>query len=172
MMPMWETPDLGHFRAPDFDGDCRMGGLLTLLLVATAGFFFMFANLVMKLMTHMPAYIHYPAVGVAILAGCWFQACAFKGAQFGLVVVMVLGLEMLFSVIVARAFFGEIYSPANMAGIMLVIVGMGLVHLPTDARAVMERKDEVFSDVEIRKGPRRPPGDDLGDRENRTTGAI
>ena len=131
-----------------------MGSLLTLLLVAAAGFFFMLANLALKLMGHMPFYVLYPVVAAAMVAGCWLEVAAFRQAQFGLVVVMTLGLEMLFSVLIARAFLGEFYSSANIAGIMLVIAGMGLLHLPTNAEAVTERTEGGFRDVKIRKGPR------------------
>jgi drug/metabolite transporter (DMT)-like permease len=131
-----------------------MGSAATLSFIAAAGFLFMSANLVLKLMGHMPVYILYPAVGASILAGCWFQAAAFRETQFGLVVVMVLGLEMLFSVLVARTFLGEIYSGANIAGIMLVIAGMALVHLPANAQAVAESAQDAFPHVDARKGPR------------------
>lgn len=136
-----------------------MASLLTLLLVAAAGFFFMLANLALKLMAHMPLYVLYPTVGATVVAGCWLEVMAFKQAQFGLVVVMVLGLEMLFSVLVARAFLGEFYSSTNLAGIMLVIAGMAMLHLPGDARAGVDANSSPFQNADIRKGPRATPLD-------------
>lgn len=131
-----------------------MTSLLTLLLAAAAGFVFMLANLALKLMGHMPLYVLYPVVGTTVVIGCWLEVAAFRHAQFGLVVVMILGLEMLFSMVVARAFLGEFYTSANMAGVILMISGMGLLHLPAEAQPVVDPPGTAFRDMEVRKGPR------------------
>lgn len=127
--------------------------------IAAAGACFMLANLAMKLLGDKPFFVLYPAVAAAILAGCWFQVVAFREAQFGLAVVLILGLEMLFSIVVARAFLGEIYSSTNIFGVMLVIAGMGLVHVPADAQPGPDDTREAFHDVQIEKGPRPEPAE-------------
>lgn len=129
-----------------------MTSTASVISIFAAGTCFMLANLALKVLEDKPFYILYGAAGAALLGGCMFQALAFKGAQFGLAVVLILGLEMLFSILVARAFFGETYSATNMAGVLLVITGMGLVHVP--ARAEAEAKMEKLPSVEVDKGPR------------------
>lgn len=125
--------------------------------IIAAGACFMLADLAMKLLGDKPFFILYPVVATAIVAGCWFQVVAFREAQFGLAVVLILGLEMLFSILVARTFLGETYSSINMLGVMLVIAGMGLVHVPADARPVSEKPGDGFRDANVRKGPRPTP---------------
>lgn len=112
-----------------------MGNLLSLLLIAAAGFFFMLANLSMKLLGHMPYYVLYPVVALAMAGGCYFEILALKGVQFAFAIVVILGLEMLLSVVIAHMFLGERYSPTNLVGIALVAVGIGLVHFPSGAPA-------------------------------------
>lgn len=129
-----------------------MTSTASVISIFAAGTCFMLANLALKVLEDKPFYILYGAAGAALLGGCMFQALAFKGALFGLAVVLILGLEMLFSILVARAFFGETYSATNMAGVLLVITGMGLVHVP--ARAEAEAKMEKLPNVEVDKGPR------------------
>jgi uncharacterized MnhB-related membrane protein len=136
-----------------------MGNMLTLLVVASASFFFMLANLALKLMGDMPAYLLYPVVGTTVVAGCWMEIAAFHHAQFGLVVVMILGLEMLFSVAVAHIFLREHYSTTNLSGIMLMIIGMGMLHLPASDVAHAEQQDLTFRQADIDKGPRVMPVD-------------
>lgn len=122
--------------------------------IIAAGTCFMLANLALKALADKPFYILYGVAGAAILSGCVFQALAFRGAQFGLAVVLTLGLEMLFSILVARAFFGETYSATNMAGVLLVIIGMGLVHVPAAAQPETAEQLDSFPTTEIEKGPR------------------
>ena len=128
--------------------------------IIAAGACFMLANLAMKLLGDKPYFVLYPLVAAAILAGCWFQVAAFREAQFGLAVVLILGLEMLFSMLVARAFLGEIYSFTNIFGVMLVIAGMGLVHVPADARPGPDDTLKAFHDAKVEKGPRPEPIED------------
>jgi drug/metabolite transporter (DMT)-like permease len=140
--------------------------------IIAAGTCFMLANLALKALADKPFYVLYGVAGAAILGGCVSQALAFRGAQFGLAVVLILGLEMLFSIVVARAFFGETYSATNMAGVLLVITGMGLVHVP--AAAQPETADELdgFPTTEIEKGPRpivSAQSNAIADRLNATT---
>lgn len=125
--------------------------------IIAAGACFMLANLAMKLLDGKPVYILYPIVAVAILAGCYFQVAALRGAQFGMAVVLILGLEMLFSIVVARTFLGETYSFTNMTGVLMVIAGMGLVHVPADAHTEQDDHRELFQDAFIDKGPRPEP---------------
>jgi multidrug transporter EmrE-like cation transporter len=125
--------------------------------IIAAGACFMLANLAMKLLGDKPFFILYPVVATAIVAGCWFQVVAFREAQFGLAVVLILGLEMLFSILVARTFLGETYSSTNMVGVMLVIAGMGLVHMPAGAQSGPEKSQNVFHDAKVKKGPRPTP---------------
>lgn len=122
--------------------------------IIAAGTCLMLANLALKALADKPFYILYGAAGAAIVGGCFFQALAFRGAQFGLAVVLILGLEMLFSILVARAFFGETYSATNMAGVLLVITGMGLVHVPAAAQPEAAERLDGFPNTEIEKGPR------------------
>ena len=129
-----------------------MTSISSLASIFAAGTSFMLANLALKVLDDRPFYILYGAAGAALLGGCFFQALAFRGAQFGLAVVLILGLEMLFSILVARALFGEIYSATNMAGVLLVITGMGLVHVP--AAAEPESKEESLPTAKVEKGPR------------------
>lgn len=140
--------------------------------IIAAGTCFMLANLALKALDDKPFYILYGAAGAAILSGCAFQAVAFRGAQFGLAVVLILGLEMLFSIFVARAFFGETYSATNMAGVLLVITGMGLVHVPAAAQPEATEKPDSFPTTEIEKGPRpiiSAQGDAIAERLNSAT---
>lgn len=130
--------------------------------IIAAGACFMLANLALKLLGDKPWYVLYPVVAVIVIAGCWFEIMAFRQTQFGLVVVLILGLEMLFSILVARAFLGETYSSTNMIGVMLVIAGMGLVHVPAGSQAVAKEERDVFKDAEIRKGPRPGSADSDG----------
>jgi multidrug transporter EmrE-like cation transporter len=99
--------------------------------IFAAGAFFMLANLAMKVLGHMPAYILYPVVAMAMVGGCYFEILALKGVQFAFAIVVILGLEMLLSVMIAHAFLGERYSLTNLAGVVLVVSGIGLVHLPS-----------------------------------------
>ena len=131
-----------------------MTSLSSISSIIAAGTCFMLANLALKALADKPFYVLYGVAGAAILGGCVFQALAFKGAQFGLAVVLILGLEMLFSILVARAFFGETYSATNMAGVLLVITGMGLVHVPAAAQPESAEELESFPTAEIDKGPR------------------
>lgn len=131
-----------------------MTSLSSICSIIAAGTCFMLANLALKALADKPFYVLYGAAGAALLGGCVFQAPAFRGAQFGLTVVLILGLEMLFSILVARAFFGETYSATNMAGVLLVITGMGLVHMPASAQPEAAEKQESFPTAEIDKGPR------------------
>ncbi|MBX9458521.1 MAG: DMT family transporter [Rhizobium sp.] len=133
-----------------------MANITSISSIIAAGGCFMLANLAMKLLADKPPHVFYLVVGAAILAGCFFQALAFKGAQFGIVVVLILGLEMVLSVLIARAFLGEIYSLTNFAGVLLVIVGMALVHVPAAARPEPVETTEPFTTVPIGKGPRLP----------------
>ena len=128
-----------------------MSGMSSTASIIAAGAFFMLSNLAMKLLGDKPLYILYPAVATAILIGCQFQVMAFRGAQFGLVVVVVLGLEMLLSMLVARLFLGETYSLTNMAGVSLVILGMALTHLP----ASVASHGDFLREAEVKKGPRK-----------------
>lgn len=114
----------------------------------------MLANLALKLLADKPFYVLYSVAGAALLGGCAFQALAFRGAQFGLAVVLILGLEMLFSVLVARTFFGETYSMTNLAGVLLVITGMGLVHVPAAAQPEPKDSVDIFPTADVEKGPR------------------
>lgn len=122
--------------------------------IIAAGTCFMLANLALKTFADKPFYLLYGAAGIALFGGCFFQALALKNAQFGLAVVLILGLEMLFSILVARAFFGETYSATNMAGVVLVITGMGLLHVPAATQSEAAEKLESFPTAEIDKGPR------------------
>ena len=131
-----------------------MTSISSISSIIAAGTCFMLANLALKALADKPFYILYGAAGAAILSGCVFQALAFRGAQFGLAVVLILGLEMLFSILVARAFFGETYSATNMAGVLLVITGMGLVHVPAAAQPEAVEKLDSFPTAETEKGPR------------------
>lgn len=131
-----------------------MTSISSISSIIAAGTCFMLANLALKALADKPFYILYGTAGVAILGGCFFQALAFRGVQFGLAVVLVLGLEMLFTILVARAFFGEVYSATNMAGVLLVITGMGLVHVPAAAQPEAAETLESFPAAEIEKGPR------------------
>jgi uncharacterized membrane protein len=113
----------------------------------------MLANLAMKVLGEKPVYVLYPAVAAAMIAGCLFQVIALKNSHFALAVVLILGLEMLFSLLIAQAFLGETYSLTNMAGVVLVIIGMGLVHVPaTEAPA----GDRPAASTAAEKGPRLP----------------
>ena len=49
---------------------------------------------------------------------------------------------------------GETYSATNMAGVLLVITGMGLVHVPAAAQPESAEELESFPTAEIEKGPR------------------
>jgi drug/metabolite transporter (DMT)-like permease len=131
-----------------------MTSISSISSIIAAGTCFMLANLALKALADKPFYMLYSAAGAALLGGCVFQALAFRGAQFGLAVVLILGLEMLFSILVARAFFGETYSATNLAGVLLVITGMGLVHVPAAAQPEAAEKPEHFPTAEIDKGPR------------------
>jgi len=131
-----------------------MTSISSISSIIAAGARFMLANLALKGLADKPFYILYGAAGAALLGGCIFQALAFRGAQFGLAVVLILGIEMLFSILVARAFFGETYSATNMAGVLLVITGMGLVHVPAAAQPEAAESLENFPTAEIGKGPR------------------
>jgi drug/metabolite transporter (DMT)-like permease len=131
-----------------------MTSISSISSIIAAGTCFMLANLALKALADKPFYILYGAAGAALIGGCVFQALAFRGAQFGLAVVLILGLEMLFSILVAQAFFGETYSATNIAGVLLVITGMGLVHVPAAAQPEAAEKLDSFPTAEIDKGPR------------------
>jgi multidrug transporter EmrE-like cation transporter len=122
--------------------------------IIAAGTCFMLANLALKLLADKPFYVLYGIAGAALLGGCFFQALAFRGAQFGLAVVLILGLEMLFSVLVARALFDESYSATNLAGVLLVITGMGLIHVPAAAQPETKESVDIFPTADVDKGPR------------------
>jgi drug/metabolite transporter (DMT)-like permease len=131
-----------------------MTSISSISSIIAAGTCFMLANLALKALADKPFYILYGAAGAALIGGCVFQALAFRGAQFGLAVVLILGLEMLFSILVAQAFFGETYSATNIAGVLLVITGMGLVHVPAAAQPEAAEKLDSFPTAEIEKDPR------------------
>lgn len=155
------TPRLGYplirRNATNADGlGVSMANITSIGSIIAAGGCFMLANLAMKLLADKPPLAFYLVVGAAILAGCFFQALAFKGAQFGIVVVLILGLEMILSVLIARAFLGEVYSLTNVAGVLLVIAGMALVHVPAAAGPDPVETLDPFTDVQIVKGPRLP----------------
>jgi multidrug transporter EmrE-like cation transporter len=106
-----------------------MGSPLSLLLIAAAGFFFMLANLVMKLMGHMPVYVLYPAIALAFAAGAYFEVEALKQAQLGYAVTFILALELLFSILIALVFLKETYTLGNLAGIALIVLGVSLLQM-------------------------------------------
>ena len=101
--------------------------------IATAGFFFMLANLVMKMMGHMPVYILYPAIAVAFAAGAYCEVEALRDAQLGYAVTFILVCELLFSMLIAFLFLKESYSTSNLMGIGLVMIGILLLHIPGKA---------------------------------------
>ena len=131
-----------------------MTSMSSISAIFAAGGCFMLANLALKVFDDKPFYILYGAAGAALLGGCVFQALAFRGTQFGLAVVLILGLEMLFSILVAGAFLGETYSATNLAGVLMVITGMGLVHIPAAAEPEHKHAVETLPTVDVKKGPR------------------
>ena len=122
-----------------------MTSMSSISAIFAAGGCFMLANLALKVFDDKPFYILYGAAGAALLGGCVFQALAFRGAQFGLAVVLILGLEMLFSILVAGAFLGDV---------LMVITGMGLVHIPAAAEPEHKHAVETLPTVDVKKGPR------------------
>jgi multidrug transporter EmrE-like cation transporter len=98
--------------------------------IAAAGFCFMLANLVMKMMGHLPVYMLYPAIAAAFAAGAYCEVEALRTAQLGYAVTIILVCELLFSVFIAMLFFGENYSTGNLIGIAFVMVGITLLSIP------------------------------------------
>lgn len=119
-----------------------MASLASVLLIAAAGFFFMLANLVMKLMGDMPFYVLYPAIAAAFVAGAFFEVEALRDAQLGYAITFILACELLFSILIAFFFLKESYSLGNLAGIGLVIIGISLLHVPA-TRPQPEAQPEV-----------------------------
>ena len=72
----------------------------------------------------------YAALGVA----AWFESLALPGNRFGIVVLLILASEVLITAGVAVA-LGEHYSLREIAGILMIVVGMAVVCQGDGARA-------------------------------------
>ena len=127
-----------------------MNSLATIAYIAASAFSFMLANLCMKLCGSAPVYLIYPAIGIAILVGVFFEIEALKAAQLGHAVMLILGLEMVFSVIVAGLIFSESYTLRDGAGFALVLAGMLLL----TGEAGKVGKSEIMREVVVRKSER------------------
>ena len=121
-----------------------MHTLISAALIGGAGFCFMLANLVMKLMGAMPPYVLYPAIAVTFAAGAYLEVEALKRAQLGYAVTFILSCELLLSLTAALLFLGETYSTGNLLGVVLVVLGIALLHLPNE-RNVTEQYDPARS---------------------------
>ena len=127
-----------------------MNSLTAITFIIASAFSFMIANLCMKVSGSVPIYLIYPAIGIAMLAGVSFEIEALKAAQLGHAVTIILGLEMLFSVVVAGLFLSESYSFRDGAGFALVVAGMLLLTGETNKAS----KAEAMPEVAVNKGDR------------------
>ena len=127
-----------------------MNSFAAISFVVASAFSFMLANLCMKVSGSAPIYLIYPAIGLAILVGVFFEIEALKAAQFGHAVMFILGLEMVFSVVVAGLIFSESYTLRDGAGFALVLAGMLLL----TGEAGKIGKGEQMPEVVVRKSDR------------------
>ncbi len=117
-----------------------MNSFAAISFVAASAFSFMLANLCMKVSGSAPIYLIYPAIGLAILVGVFFEIEALKAAQFG----------HAGSVVVAGLIFSENYTLRDGAGFALVLAGMLLL----TGEAGKIGKGEQMPEVVVRKSDR------------------
>lgn len=109
--------------------------------IFTAGVCFMLSNLAMKQLGGMPWYILYGAVALSIMIGAWFEVQALREIQLGHAVATILSAEILLSIGVAAYFLHEHYTARDLAGMVLIIVGivmLGLSNPPQQKAAVAQ----------------------------------
>ena len=107
---------------------------LLLLLCATSAGFYVTAAAVMKLGGGVPFLLLLIPVYAALGVAAWFESLALPGNRFGIVVLLILASEVLITAGVAVA-LGEHYSPREIAGILMIVVGMVVVCQGDGARA-------------------------------------
>jgi small multidrug resistance pump len=104
-----------------------MSNALTVLFAACAAALFVAANWIMKEFAHAALPLVIPAAALALAAGALFETALLRAARLGQIVVLIVGLELAFTVLLAIIALGESYSWREVVGLAFVIFGIVLL---------------------------------------------
>ncbi len=111
-----------------------MSAPLLLALCAISAAFYVAAAAIMKLGGGVPFALLLLPVFAALGVAAWFESLALPANRFGIVVLLILASEVIITAGVAVA-LGERYSLRELAGLLLIVVGMAVVCQADGARA-------------------------------------
>lgn len=104
-----------------------MGFLTTLSLALGTAVLYMAATVILKLWGTFPAGAAAIAILVALGMGCAFEAEALRRARLAEVVILILAFEVGIAAVLAHFAFGESYSLREVAGLGVIVLGVGLL---------------------------------------------
>ena len=104
-----------------------MSPMITILLASGAAFFYMSASWIMKAWGGSTYLILIPAVLVTLAAGALFETEVLRTSRLGHIIILILAIEFLMTFVVAIWLLGENYTPREMAGAAVVLVGIAML---------------------------------------------
>ncbi len=104
-----------------------MSPLMTVLLASGAAFFYMSASWIMKAWGGSTYLVLIPAVILTLSTAAWFEIEVLRTTRLGHVIILILAIEFLMTFVVAIWFLGEKYTPREMAGAAIVLVGIAML---------------------------------------------
>lgn len=107
-----------------------MSPLFTLPFAAGAALFYVSASWIMKSWGASPYLVLAPAIVVTLAAGAWLETELPRWSRLGYVFVLAIIMAFLF----AFGLMGEKFALREIAGAMVVFVGIALLGLPTARR--------------------------------------
>jgi drug/metabolite transporter (DMT)-like permease len=96
------------------------------LLALLSAVFYCVSMVAMKSMAELPSIGLALIVGAALLTAGAFEVFALKGERLGLIYVGILGAEVVILGAISHLYFDESYSPRELAGMGLVLVGTAI----------------------------------------------
>ncbi len=104
-----------------------MYSLTSFFYAGGAAVAFMMANVAMKYAGQLPMLVIAGLVFVFAVVGVYFQIEALRSIKLGSGVAIILAGEILLSAVAAYFLFSERYTPVEIAGMLLLLGGIGLL---------------------------------------------
>lgn len=99
---------------------------LGLMCFLSAGFY-VAATMVMKLMGHQPFALLLVPILLTFGTAAWFEVMVLRDGRLGQVFLLIFAFEVVMTALFAIAFLRETYSTREIAGLVVIVTGIGMM---------------------------------------------
>lgn len=108
---------------------------LIVALTFAAAFFYVAAAFLMKQWALMPLFVGVPSVLLMLSAAAFFEIEALRSSRLGVTFLVILAFEVMLTALAALLILGERYTHGEIAGIAIIVVGIGVLGWSQEAKA-------------------------------------